>query len=412
VSPVDSRPVGSTTARVVHGHTAGADAVLLGAGAGDLDVALGALGVSPPARLQGRLADQLSALAEAVGSASDRPFVAAACDLDLALPALLDLLDRPGVGTAALVADPWVVTGSPPALARVGRDGRLVESVGTPGHVVSDPTHVLPGILRIAAGDREHAAGLLRQAATAATPAWGDDALAVAVLVLVRGGVAVQASALGPFSWRRGRTTATGSAGDAWRQRLRGASRGGDGFFSTYAVRPLSRRLTAVGLAHDWSPNVVTVVSLGFGLLAAVLVATGWWWAWAVAAIVLLLALVVDCVDGELARFTRRFSPLGAFLDAVGDRVKEYAVLAAVAAVAVREGAPGWPVAIAAMAAVTVRHLEDYAYEYRLGPSRRSTPDPRPAPDRPHRRPRSSRRCTGPRRSSTCPSPSATCCWR
>jgi phosphatidylglycerophosphate synthase len=170
-----------------------------------------------------------------------------------------------------------------------------------------------------------------------------------------------------------------GAAGGPWRQRLRGASRGGDGFFSTFAVRPVSRRMTGFGLAHGWSPNVVTMVSLGLGVLAALLVATGAWWAWVVAAVVLLVALAVDCVDGEIARFTRRFSPLGAFLDAVGDRVKEYAVLAAVASVAVREGSPGWPVALAAMTVVTVRHLEDYAYEARLRPSRRSRPDLLPA---------------------------------
>ncbi len=228
---------------------------------------------------------------------------------------------------------------------------------------------------RIEAADRAAAGQVLRQAATSVTPAWGGDTLAFAVLALVRGGLPVQAAPLGPFDWTRAGVQATGAAGGPWRQRLRGASRGGDGFFSTYAVRPVSRRLTAIGLSRGWSPNAVTVVSLALGLMAAGLVATGQWWAWAVAAALLLLALAIDCVDGEIARFTRRFSSLGAFLDAVGDRVKEYAVLAAVASVALREGAPGWPVAIAAMAAVTIRHLEDYAYEDRLGYSRSSAPD-------------------------------------
>jgi phosphatidylglycerophosphate synthase len=247
--------------------------------------------------------------------------------------------------------------------------------VGTSAHVVSRPTHVLPGVLRVAAGDRARAASLLRAAVGCVTPAWGDDALASAVLVLVRGGLVVSASPLGPHDWRRHGIQASGAPGGPWRQRLRGASRGGDGFFSTYAVRPLSRRLTALGLAWGWRPNPVTIVSVLLGLGAAGLVATGWRWAWAVAAVVLLLALVVDCVDGEIARFTRSFSPLGAFLDAVGDRVKEYAVLGAVAAVAVREGQPGWPVAIAALGVVTLRHLEDYAYEHRLSFSRRSVAD-------------------------------------
>ena len=94
-----------------------------------------------------------------------------------------------------------------------------------------------------------------------------------------------------------------------------------------------------------------------------------------VAAVLVQLSLVIDCVDGEIARFTRRFSAFGAWLDAVGDRVKEYSVFAALALVAARTGDHAWTLAIVAMTVVTVRHLEDYAYEYRLGPMRRSRPD-------------------------------------
>lgn len=370
--------VGNAAARAVHGHTAGADIVLMGAGSGGESLAGGV--VDSPRSITHETADarsQFDALASVLESTDDAPLVAVAARLDISDVALLDLLDRPGRGTATLVANPLALTAGRDAasIARVGLDGRAVESVGTPAHVVTRPTHVLPGVLRVDAGDRAQAANLLRAASASVTPAWGDDALAAAVLVLVRGGLVVGASPLGPHDWRRDGIQAVGAPGGPWRQRLRGASRGDDGFFSTYAVRPLSRRLTALGLARGWRPNPVTIVSVLLGLGAAALVATGWRWAWAVAAVVLLLALVVDCVDGEIARFTRSFSPLGAFLDAVGDRVKEYAVVAAVAAVAVRQGQPGWPVAIAALAVVTLRHLEDSAYAHRLSFSLRSQAD-------------------------------------
>ncbi|GAB3066192.1 DUF5941 domain-containing protein [Pedococcus soli] len=370
--------VGNATARAVHGLSAGADVVVLGGDGGSaITQTLALLGISsPPVVLGGPLSAQLGGLADALARTGDAPAVVAAHDLGISPVALLDLLDGPGVRTAALVADPYALAeGADLATpARVGHDGKLVESVGTSAHEVTAPNRALPGVLRVSGPDRAEAARLLRAAASSAD-GWGSDAVAVATLVLVRGGLTVQAGPLGPFDWSRPGVRAVGAAGEPWRQRLRGASRGGDGFFSTYAVRPLSRRLTGVGLAHGWTPNVVTVVSLAFGLVAALLVATGAWWAWVVAAVLLLVALVVDCVDGEIARFTRRFSPLGAFLDAVGDRVKEYAVLAAVAAVAVRQGSDGWPVALAAMAVVTLRHLEDYAYEHRLRGSRRSRPD-------------------------------------
>jgi len=119
----------------------------------------------------------------------------------------------------------------------------------------------------------------------------------------------------------------------------------------------------------------VTAASLALGVLAAALVATGDRWLWVLAAVLVQAALVIDCVDGELARFTRRFSALGAWLDAVGDRVKEYSVFAALALVAAPADDHAWTLAVVAMAVVTVRHLEDYAYEWRLKPKRRSRPD-------------------------------------
>jgi phosphatidylglycerophosphate synthase len=94
------------------------------------------------------------------------------------------------------------------------------------------------------------------------------------------------------------------------------------------------------------------------------------------AAVLLQVALVIDCVDGEIARFTRRFSALGAWLDAVGDRIKEYSLIAAVAVVAARRGDDLWVLAILAMVLITARHLEDYAYVHRARVAKaHETPD-------------------------------------
>ena len=254
---------------------------------------------------------------------------------------------------------------------RVEPGQRLVHSVGTTRHTVTSPTIYAAGVLRIGGEDLATAARLWREAApsaSAADPA--VDGFGLALLVLVRGGLSVGVVPLGPFTFRRGGAHSEGAAGSAWQQRLRGASRGDDGFFSTFVVRPLSRRLTGFGLGHGWTPNVVTVCSLLVGLVAAGLAAVDNRWTWAAAAILLLLALVVDCVDGEIARFTRRFSALGAWLDAVGDRVKEYSLVAAVAWVSVHRGEPMWLLATVSMVLVTARHLEDYPYSQRNKASR------------------------------------------
>jgi hypothetical protein len=70
-------------------------------------------------------------------------------------------------------------------------------------------------------------------------------------------------------------------------------------------------------------------------------------------------AFTTDCVDGQLARYTRRFSQLGAWLDAVLDRGKEYAVYAGLAL-----GGHGlWTLAGAALTLQTFRHTLEFSYQ-------------------------------------------------
>jgi phosphatidylglycerophosphate synthase len=145
--------------------------------------------------------------------------------------------------------------------------------------------------------------------------------------------------------------------------RLRRASRADDGFLSTFLVRPLSRRVTRRAVAHGLRPDVITLGSGVLGLLAAgayALARAGPALPWLVAGSLLLLgSLVVDCVDGEVARYTRTFSPLGGWLDVGSDRLKEYAVYAGLA-VGARPTA--WGLATAAFAILVVRHFVDFGY--------------------------------------------------
>lgn len=387
--------VGDDAARAVHGYDAGAAAYLLarpGQGAGepiepDLtpwhELTLRPVVVSA--------ADAAEALAEvAAAAAPDETLVLVAPGLRIATAALLDQLDRPGDATTVATIEGTALQGDPHELTdftllRIDRDQRLVHSVGTARHTVSNPTNVAAGVLRVAAADVPEAVRLWREAAESPVARDADvDPFDLALLALVRGGVRVGTLSLGPFDVARGSSAALGSHGSPWQQRLRGASRGGDGFFSTFCIRPLSRRLTGFGLGHDWSPNVVTLTSLGLGLVAAGLAAVDNRWTWVAAAVLLITALVVDCVDGEIARFRRKFSALGAWLDAVGDRVKEYSLIAAVAWVGVARGEDTWWLAVLALVLVTTRHLEDYAYFDRIRSTRAHvTPDELPV-DAPH----------------------------
>lgn len=301
------------------------------------------------------------------------PLLVVADDLYLSPAALLDVVDAPSSATAAVTLDASQAgtERAPLGLApvRVSR-GRRVESSGTRLHTVGRPTDHAVGLLRVADSDRDEAARLWRAAATHDLPS-SPAGVAVApvdlaLLALVRGGLPVAATGLGLYTVGRAGRTLEGAPGSPWQQRLRSSSRGNDGAFSRAVVRPLSRKVTALGLAHDWRPNTVTAVSLALGLAAAALVLLDSWWAWAAAALVLQASLVVDCVDGEIARFTRSYSPLGAWLDGVSDRVKEFAVIAAVTFVGVRHGHDLWGLSVVLLAVLTVRQVEDQAYNARL----------------------------------------------
>lgn len=159
-------------------------------------------------------------------------------------------------------------------------------------------------------------------------------------------------------------TAAVVDAVDEDALRLRRASRSDDGFLSHFLVRPLSRQLTRrVVRSTRLTPARITSVSLVLGLGSAAAYAGGsrpWLFA---GSVLLLCSLVVDCVDGEVARYTRTFSALGGWLDVGSDRVKEYAVYAGLAAgAAATSSLHLWGLAVAAMAVLVVRHAVDFGF--------------------------------------------------
>jgi phosphatidylglycerophosphate synthase len=148
------------------------------------------------------------------------------------------------------------------------------------------------------------------------------------------------------------------------RERVQGllANRVDDGFYSTFVVRRASKPLTRLALRVGASPNTITAMSLLIGLAAAALFATGQWIWIALGAIALQVSLIVDCVDGEVARATRRFTLLGAWLDAATDRVKEFAAYGGLAIGASRMGVDVWWIAITLVVLQTTRHVSDYDF--------------------------------------------------
>lgn len=187
---------------------------------------------------------------------------------------------------------------------------------------------------------------------------------------LTRGQVNVRAVELIDAPWFRSATdrNAAQKQIDAMpeaRIRALQANRVDDGFYSTFVVRKLSKPLSALAIRLRLSPNLVTVMSFIVGLAAALSFAQGSRWALILGALLLQLSLILDCVDGEVARATHRFSVIGAWLDASTDRVKEYAAYAGLAAGAVVTGVESqaaWGIALVLMIVQTARHMGDYNF--------------------------------------------------
>ena len=146
------------------------------------------------------------------------------------------------------------------------------------------------------------------------------------------------------------------------RLRLKLANRANDGFYSVFFLRKISKLFTWLAVRLKMTPNQVTLISFAIGLLSAYEFSKGNFWAIFVGAVLLQLSIIIDCVDGELARYTRQFSQLGAWLDAITDRIKEYLVFFALAYGAAKNGRDLWIPAMGMMLFQTFRHLSDYNF--------------------------------------------------
>jgi phosphatidylglycerophosphate synthase len=196
-----------------------------------------------------------------------------------------------------------------------------------------------------------------------------EDAIALLLVGLVRSGTDVGAFYLRRLIWTRPlfavsteRVAERLERSDEDRLLLDSSVKSNDGFFTTFFVSPYSKHAARWAARRGLSPNQVTTASMLIGVLAAAAFATGERWGLVAGAVLVHLAFTTDCVDGQLARYTRTFSRFGAWLDSVFDRAKEYLVMAGLAIGSARAGDPVWLLACYAIGLQTIRHMSDFAY--------------------------------------------------
>ncbi|WFE48569.1 DUF5941 domain-containing protein [Verrucosispora sp. WMMD1129] len=344
-----------------------------------------------------RVAADLDELAELAGSATG-PVVISGADLVAHTAVLRHLLTSPVGPTVALV-----LTDPPSAGRTVLREerGQVVEA-GRPDQLVGGAaTGIFGGAVRVGREDvpalvaaaRAVAAGRLPAGAVAvelfesagpaeragpvepAGPAARPDAAAGPVVdqlfaALTGQGALVFAHRVRLLVAHRvdeaaelARAEAAVAAVDEDRAELRLSVKEKDDFFTTYFVSTWSPYVTKLCARLGLSPTAVTMVSVAFAVAAAAMFAAGGRPLLVVGAVLLYLGFVLDCVDGQLARYTRNFSAWGGWLDTMADRAKEYLVYAGLGLGATQAGFRyGWALAIAAMTLQTVRHMTDAWY--------------------------------------------------
>ncbi|MFZ2447126.1 MAG: CDP-alcohol phosphatidyltransferase family protein [Syntrophobacteraceae bacterium] len=108
-------------------------------------------------------------------------------------------------------------------------------------------------------------------------------------------------------------------------------TRADDGFMARHFDRRLSQMMSR-RLAHTAiTPNQVTLVGMSMGLFAAFLLSLPGYWAHLAGAILFVFCIIVDGVDGEIARLKLQESAFGHYLDIVTDNIVHGAIFVGVA---------------------------------------------------------------------------------
>ena len=276
----------------------------------------------------------------------------------IAQPHLELLTDYPRSASVALVAtqkngDTFV------------RQNRIA-SASSQSHKVTLGNRNFAGALRISQNQREHVISALEGAIDSRLP---GNAIDLSLVALTRARVQVDAADLWAAPYAR---SADNSVRESVKSelnnlnlgqlRLKMANRANDGFYSVFFLRKFSKLLTWLAVRVKATPNQVTLISFAIGLYSAFCFTKGSFSQTLLGAVLLQISIIVDCVDGELARYTRKFSKLGAWLDAVTDRVKEYMVFLGLAIGAEKSGEDLWVPALVMMLIQTFRHLSDYNF--------------------------------------------------
>ncbi|WP_298222253.1 CDP-alcohol phosphatidyltransferase family protein [Acidocella sp.] len=129
-----------------------------------------------------------------------------------------------------------------------------------------------------------------------------------------------------------------------------------------YFIHPISARLVPIFAEYGITPNTVSFVGMGCGILAgASYYFYGAQWAASLGFVLMLAWHVMDGADGQLARLTKTYSELGKVLDGICDYVTFTAVYVGLA-LAMTRHIGGWAWALVTCSGIA-HAVQSAAYE-------------------------------------------------
>jgi len=307
--------------------------------------------------------------------------VRAIADAMEGVPSPVLLLDAASVGSVVTVEEVEAASGtvvlavertpaSEPVTQGAAAPLRVIAEVvltaGSGVHQIGEPTHAGLGVLRVDAADADDVAGALRVMADVAShQQWHVDAWSLTVVAAVRAGVTVRTVSAPGLPWGAHADPQNADPQDPdpldveqeRRLRVDAAAGAPQGVVDRMLGRRVAESVAMVAWRAGVGAHAVTVVSVAAALLAGLLIATGTRTGAAVAALFLLLSVLLDRVDGMLARARRTVTAFGAWLDVTSDRLREAALVIGLAFGAAQFGTPRWGLATAVLAALTLAHL-------------------------------------------------------
>lgn len=96
-----------------------------------------------------------------------------------------------------------------------------------------------------------------------------------------------------------------------------------DEWWSSFVTSPIAIIANCAAVEHSWiTPNRITAMSFLVAIAASIFVIAGGPSNFIVAAVLIHLSHVLDCMDGQLARYRQVSSPLGSYYDRITDQIQ------------------------------------------------------------------------------------------